>query len=287
MSWIEKGILAGIDRIIFEHLKGDEIGKPPHYDKTSFCRSLTDPSLQDLDVLDLIKRINAQIVLNCGKLSPARSKQNWRWEPKREIAKENKSPEVGLEKAIVNISPKIWPQVVDWSNQVPTSSGLLGRYSDRKRSIDLVHRGQDGEYVDYEFIELKVDSNNPVFAAMEIMVYGMLYILSRDYREEMQYARGLNPLLWARTIHLQVLAPCAYYDDDRSRLDRFEKTLDEALGDFLRLEKRSFCMSFEFQEFPKYFDPRVVLKNTGSRDCKIIAALRDRKPVYPKMSKRA
>lgn len=278
MSWIEKGILVGIDKIIFEHLKGDEIGTPPHYDKTSFCRSLTDPSLKDLDVLDLIKSINTQIVLNYGTLGPARSKQNWRWDPKREIAKENESPEVRLEKAIVNISPEIWPEVVDWSNQVPTSSGLLGRYSDRKRSIDLIHRWQDGENVDYEFIELKVESNNPVYAALEIMVYGMLYVLSRANREGMQYTAELNPLLWARSIHLQVLAPRTYYVDHD--LARLEKALNEALGDFLK--GRGFGMDFEFQEFPQDFHPRRILNNTDSRDCKILAALRDRKPVYAK-----
>jgi hypothetical protein len=278
MPWIENGILSGVDKIIFEQLNGDEIGKPPHYDKTSFCRSLTDPSLKDFDVRGLIKRIGAQIVLNYGKPGPARSKQNWRWEPKRAIAKSNESQEVRIEKAIVNISPAIWPQVLDWSNQVPTSSGLLGPKSDRKRAIDLVHRWHDGEYVDYEFIELKVGSNNPVFAAMEVMLYGMLYVLSRDNREEMQYVRELNPLLWARDIHLKVLAPHKYYDG--YNLGGFEKALDEALGDFL--EGRGFGMDFEFQEFPQDFDPRHVLEDISFRDCQILEALSHRKPVYLK-----
>ena len=137
---------------------------------------------------------------------------------------------------------------------------------------------QDGEHVDYEFIELKVDSNNPVSAATEVMVYGMLYVLSRDNREGMQYVRKLNPLLWGRDIHLQVLAPRAYYDG--YKLAGFEETLDEALGDFL--EGPGFEMDFEFQEFPQDFHPRLVLKDTSSRDCQIIEALRHRKPVYPK-----
>ena len=285
MSWIKTGILRGVDKIIFERLNGDEIGEPPHYDKTSFCRSLKDSSLTDLDGLDLITKIYDQIVDNLSKPGTGRipSKENWRWKknPKIKEAQDGKagntSPEVGLEKAIVKISSQIWPEVSEWSNQAPTSSGLLGPNYDKKRAIDLVHRWQDGKHVDYEFIELKVDSNNPVSAAMEIMVYGMLYVLSRDNREVMRYVRENNPLLWGRNIHLQVLAPCAYYVGHD--LARLEKTLDEALGDFL--EGRGFGMDFKFQEFPQDFHPRLVLKNTSSRDCKIIKALRHRKPVYP------
>ena len=291
MAWIEKGVLRGVDRIIFEQLNGGKIGEPPHYGNPSFCRSLKDSSLSDLDGLDLVTKICYQIADNLSepKLGRIPSKENWRWK-KNPMIKEaqngktgNSSSEVGLEKAIVKISPQIWPEVSEWSNQAPTSSGLLGRYSDRKRAIDLVHRWQDGEYVDYEFIELKVDSNNPVSAAMEIMVYGMLYVLSRDHIEEMRYASELNPLLWARNIHLQVLAPHKYYSG--YNLARFEKTLDEALGDFLRLKKRRFRMRFEFQEFPQQFHPRKVLKDIGSRDCQIVEALHHRIPVYPKQGR--
>lgn len=285
MAWVEKGVLRGVDKIIFEQLNGGKIGEPPHYDNTSFCRSLKGSSLSDLDGLDLIAKIYDQIADNLSEPKSGRipSKENWRWKknPKIKEAQNgkagNSSSEVGLEKAIVKISPQIWPEVSEWSNQAPTSSGLLGRYSDRKRAIDLVHRWQDGEYVDYEFIELKVDSNNPLSAAMEILVYGMLYVLSRDNREGMGYVRERNPLLWGRNIHLQVLAPCAYYVGHN--LARLEKTLDKALGNFLK--GRGFGMNFEFQEFPQDFHPRLVLKATRSRDCKIIEALRHRKPVYP------
>jgi len=286
MSWIKTGILRDVDKIIYERLNGDKIGEPPHYDKPSFCRSLKDPSLSDLDGLDLITKIYDQILDNLSKPKPSRipSKENWRWRKNQKIREAqdgkagNTSPEVGLEKAIVKISPQIWPEVSEWSNQAPTSSGLLGPSYDKKRAIDLVHRWQDGKYVDYEFIELKVGSNNPVSAAMEIMVYGMLYVLSRDNREGMRYVREKNPLLWGRNIHLQVLAPYAYYVGHD--LARLEKTLGEALGDFLK--GRGFWMDFEFQEFPQDFDPRLVLQDTSSRDCQIIEALSHRKPVYPK-----
>ena len=203
MAWIEQGVLRGVDKIIFDQLNGGKIGEPPHYDNTSFCRSLKDSSLSDLDGLDLLTKIYDQIADNLSEPKSDRipSKENWRWKknPKIKEAQDGKagnpSSEVGLEKAIVKISPQIWPEVSEWSNQAPTSSGLLGPNSDKRRAIDLIHRWQDGENVDYEFIELKVDSNNPVSAAMEVMVYGMLYVLSRDNREGMQYVRELNPLL--------------------------------------------------------------------------------------------
>lgn len=291
MAWIEQGVLRGVDKIIFDQLNGGKIGEPPHYDNTSFCRSLKDSSLSDLDGLDLITKIYDQIADNLSEANSGRipSKENWRWKknPKIKEAQDgkagNSSSEVGLEKAIVKISPQVWPEVSEWSNQAPTSSGLLGPNYDKKRAIDLAHRRQHGTHVDYEFIELKVDSNNPVSAAMEIMVYGMLYVLSRDNREGMGYVREKNPLLWGRNIHLQVLAPHKYYSG--YNLARFEKTFDEALGDFLRLKKRRFGMRFEFQEFPQQFHPRKVLKDIGFRDCQIVEALHHRIPVYPKQGR--
>jgi hypothetical protein len=66
----------------------------------------------------------------------------------------------------------------------------------------------------YAFIELKIESNNPVFAAFEILGYGLTYCLARQHGRHglrtRDVTKGPNVML-ARQIELVVLAPEAWY----------------------------------------------------------------------------
>ena len=98
------------------------------------------------------------------------SRENWRWfDPKCEHAAQNLSPEVTLECAIVGAAMSLNRE--DWSNQVPIASGLIAGGGDRRRAIDLIHRRGP---VAFAFVELKVGSDNPLFAAVEILKYGFV-----------------------------------------------------------------------------------------------------------------
>lgn len=281
MGWIIKGILRGVDKIIVNllgvQLGSNPIGQPPHYDNPSFGKSPGHWSSNNLDGHDLVKKIYDQIALNWGQASRTPSVQNWRWEKQPKIEARNRSPEVRLEKAIVKISSDTWPEVTRWVNQVPTSSGLLNSTSDRKRAIDLVYKDEGADPNSYHFIELKVRSNNPVFAAMESLVYGILYLVARDRRDMKPYTQASNPLLWAEGIRLIVLAPKPYYDGYFG-LARLEETVDEGLVRFLA--GRGFPMGFEFQMFPSDFDPRKVLADKKSRDHEIANALSYRRRLF-------
>jgi hypothetical protein len=94
----------------------------------------------------------------------------------------------------------------DWVNQVPTASGLVSPTNDRHRNIDLVHRLAPGRY---EFIELKLGSDTPLTAVMELLQYWSLYLFARrNYRQ-----LGSRPeMLDADQVHLRVLAPQPYYN---------------------------------------------------------------------------
>jgi hypothetical protein len=139
------------------------------------------------------------------RLSRAASSQNFRWcEPKVSIAPHNRSPEVTLERAL--ICACVDAKRDDWSNQVPLISGIAGPHAYKRRAIDLVHRMKDGGF---EFVELKVKNGTPAYAAIEILTYGLLWLLSRRDRSVIGYSS--NPILDASIIQLSVLAPAKFY----------------------------------------------------------------------------
>ncbi len=134
------------------------------------------------------------------------SRENWRWfDPKCDHAAHNSSPEVTLERALVSAARSQGRD--DWSNQVPIASGMIAGGGDRRRAIDLVHRrGPDA----FDFVELKVRSDNPLYAAVEVLKYGFVWLLSREHRALLGY-RG-KAVVEASDVRLSVLAPHSYYD---------------------------------------------------------------------------
>ena len=235
----DSSILANVDPIIDRALGLTNIG---HKHKTS-CRDLTETPVKDLDVAALIEKIYGKIGHNWDSSTyHKRSKENWRFEKKRGISKKNDSPEVGLERAIINIPRELWSDALDWVNQVPTASGLVDPSADGSRRIDLVHKCGDKEY---EFIELKVGSDTPLYAAMEILKYGVLYIFAREHEEASKYIKKEQDLLQAKNIHLRVLAPASYYAE--CDLAWLEICIDRGLGSFLANRGLSFQMDFKFE----------------------------------------
>jgi len=190
------------------------------------------------------------------------SRENWRWfDPKYECSDHNRSAEVTLERNIVKAARS--QNRMDWSNQVPVASGVI-KGGDRKRAIDLVHqRGPSA----FDFVELKVESNNPLYAAVEILQYGFVWLLSRLSQDALGY--GGRPLIQASDVQLSVLAPQAYYRDLNLRwlsvgLSEGLQTLGERNG--------GVRLSFAFEAFAHSFawpvprpDPATVLSALDGR----------------------
>lgn len=232
------GILAGVDKLIDEalHLNAG------HYQSKTTCQLLSKGRVPDFDGKTLIQMMLAQIESNWDrKESP--SAKNWRWGPKRGELK-TKSEEVILERWIVRTMGN------DWMNQVPVASGLArSGGAGGRRAIDLVHCCGNGWY---EFIELKVNEKSggtPLFAAMEILQYGVLYIFSRENANKLGYKKAEKDLLRATGIHLKVLAPAAYYE--KYDLLWLEKSINAGLDNFLTQPKRGFRMDFKFESLSR------------------------------------
>ena len=99
-----------------------------------------------------------------------------------------------------------------WGNDVPTASGLVDSHS-RQMNVDLAHRLTDG----FELIELKLESNTPYDAALQMLRYGAIYMLYR-LEPELKSRFESHEMMRAERIVLEVLAPLRYYSREYSRL---------------------------------------------------------------------
>lgn len=153
--------------------------------------------------------------------------------------------EVALERKLV-VQPN-----EGWWAQIPTSSGFNVRGA-TKRSIDLVQEIRKDEF---RFIELKINprTNNPIYAAIELIVYGIFYSLIRrnpDLRSKLH--EGSSRLLDASAVEFAVFAPWNYYTkslptaEDKVKLLRFGKKLSDAVAD---LGSNTVRLSFAFRVF--------------------------------------
>lgn len=190
---------------------------------------------------DLVDAVAACVAANWAASRAAErvgsSRENWRWRaPQLAVNSANRSPEVMLERAIVNSDDRIGRR--QWANQVPVASGLVIGAGDRRRAIDLVYQHAPGHF---ELIELKIASDTPLYAAVEIISYAAIWLQARVIQ-----AADRSDLLNAWRIDLRVLAPAAYYRPyDLSHLDRALARQTAALG-----ERNGVELSFAFNALP-------------------------------------
>lgn len=229
----DSSVLADVDNVINEALglKNERF----KYQHKKRCQLLSKGTRPDFDGKALIQKILAQVESNWHKGKSRSNNQNWRWKKNPMMDPKNKSKEVDLERWIVQMTEN------DWVNQVPVASGLT-RSAGGRRAIDLVHRCRDKCY---EFIELKVNAGGgtPLFAAMEILQYGVLYIFSRENASTLGYKQ--TEMLEATDIHLKVLAPANYYKG--YDLSWLSKSINSGLAKFLAQGERGFKMDFKFE----------------------------------------
>lgn len=254
---LNSGILKDVGHVIDDWLDsslpvGWAKGGAPHFSHKSTYLALLKKGLNEsVNFSKLIQGIDARIRDNLDSATPRRpSAENWRFEARPVFdRKNNKSPEVRLERAIVGQRKK-----KEWANQSPVASGLLTATSDKGRHVDLVREVKLDAI--YELIELKWHSDNPFFAAMEILCYSLIFLL---YREK--FPQTDKCLLNANTIHLGVLAPSGYYQlssipDAKQTLLNLQSNISAAVQRFAA--KYEVKMDFRFWEIPNCGNPKDV-----------------------------
>jgi hypothetical protein len=226
-----KGILHGVDEEIRKHIFFSDGRKKFNYTHLRTCNELS-KSPPNFDGLKLIECVYQRINENL-KNRPVRKLSEMNWTPHLElkpVSKNNTSAEVTLERAIVQqstIQQATAQQWRGWSYQMPIASGLFGPETDKRRAVDLVYGDGNGRF---DFVELKWESHTPLFAAMEILGYGLVYLASRkDSAGKLKYPP--SPVLNAKAINLIVLAPSQYYK--KSQLKWLEQGLNVGLTSFV------------------------------------------------------
>lgn len=217
------GILAGTDWIVDRHLLGT-VDHARHYQHKGEASNLK----REFDAEAMLRKLIQQIRKNLREHDPdsvGSSNENWRAEViKPDLGSANTSKEVLLERKIAQALLKKGEK--DWWNQMPIASGLISVTADRRRAVDLVHRF-DPEGSRYDFVELKVDSDTPVFALMEILRHGLVYLVLRKEPDWLpEIARG-QPVFKAHDVGLRVLAPKDFFEG--YDLVWLEARLNEAL----------------------------------------------------------
>lgn len=174
-----------------------EIGGAPT--RTRAIRLSGNP-LDNFNGPEVIGRLSA--ALSCDGWKNKAGK-NWNWDTSFHYTTD--SPEVRLERELVRAGSGVW------ARQMATSSGVQGHRINKRRAIDLVCKAGEGWY---SFIELKVESDNPLFALFELLGYGLAYLHAKANDRQ---GTGSHDVMAASLIDLVVLAPCDWYVYKKSR----------------------------------------------------------------------
>lgn len=252
----EDGIFSGLENIANRYLLDPtwerKNGKKTNFGHKKNCLLLSLKSVPKFfNAENMIHEMYGKIESNISnrdkdsKFSPSRANFDFSFRCNSEPSAGKKTistkPEVTLERAIIKARRKPSLAEDEWTYQMPVASGLFGKNTDKSSNIDLVRKQPEGVF---DLIELKIGSNNPLYAAVEILRYGLAYAASRKLAEKIGYDKTTLEILSAKIIRLLVLAPPPFYDP-RYKLAWLEDELNNALKKFS--QAHDYSMLFEFQ----------------------------------------
>ncbi len=231
-------------------------GNPKH---KSMAILLSEKPRHQFDGIAVVERLYRS--LDCDGWQASYG-QNWVWRTEAP-AYQTLSPEVAMEREIVAMDTN-----GQWTCQMSTASGVQGPSLHKRRAIDLVRRtGPDR----YRFIELKVDSDNPLYATFEILGYGLAYLHARE-----NHWKGAGPydVMRASDVELVVLGPGDWYRYKTSRtakqrlryqLDWLTDTLNQGFSTLFGSTPR---MVLSFDKFTDLGDPEATAKRIVDTEAK-------------------
>lgn len=267
MSDSPKKILEGVEEVIDRHFFADERFPGYRYFQKRSCNKLSKSPPKSFDGAALVTAMYDCIennLANRPKKDRTPSSQNWLLRSTKDHhlispGSKNMSAEVNLERAIV----QKWP--ASWTYQMPVASGLFDGRSDKRRAVDLVFDHINGHF---DLVELKIKSDTPLYAAMEILGYGLVYLASRtDRAANLAYRSADVPMLRANRITLCVLAPEGYYAGSHLMW------LQDAINDGLkRFATPDLSIDFRFEKFGSEWSHDLPIKD--------MSATLVRKPVW-------
>lgn len=210
---------------------------------------------ENIDCNYIMEELLCQMRNNLNKASSqSYSKHNWRQEQQLNISAHNPSKEVKLERRLVNVARELNLSDPYWWNQMPVASGFFSPNSDRRSCMDLVCKIPSKDT--FNFIELKVESNNPVYAIFEIMKYGLVYLAlcdeSCNNKFNNKISKNFDEFKNASQINLMVYAPEKYYIG--WELGWLENGLNLALKNIRGLSKQMSIGCYSNECLPEWED---------------------------------
>lgn len=289
----DSGLFAGTDAAICCVL-GKEVTHFNQLKQRTTYRRIASRPVPEVELVELTRRLFQLIGCNLNGRRP--SEQNWRWE--RQIAQvnpKNRSPEIVIERAVAFLAEnKLLKDAsgheMVWCNQIPVASGLINGRAHKRAAVDLATI-LDGKL---ELYELKWKTDTPVYAAFEILRYGLAYLLCRT---KLAYA---GPTMTVHALGLNVLAPHWYYETEKGEekildLTWLQAGLDAGIRAVAQEEVKrppNFQASFRFLALPlgreKLFanvaDAKACCdaKPLGSNAAALVQAMSKLSPVFPR-----
>ena len=208
------------------------------------------------------------------------------WELRRasNIALHNTSPERMIEKAVSMLAAR--GHMPGWFNQCPTASGIGDSSRNRRSDVDLVHWSEsDGQA---RLVELKWMSDEPLDALKKILCYGAAFVFCQIHRRKLPL-QG-RPLMDARHVSLEVVAPACYYrgHDLRDHITRMRNSLDKfnvaSKVSGLSMSLNALAFPKEFNQVPFKDGEDVKKKCSGALTAegqKVCEAFKELDPVWP------
>ena len=166
------------------------------------------------------------------------------WDLRRacSISDHNVSAETMIEKSVAILASK--RHMEGWFNQCPAASGIGDSSRNRHTNVDLVH--WDASVSRARMVELKMGSDDPQAALRQILRYGAAYLFCRKNKKKLPL--GERPLMRARHVSLEIVAPWEYYRDHGTSIERMRDSLSFA-------DSAELSMSLSAFAFPRNFKP--------------------------------
>ncbi len=194
-----------------------------------------------------VGEIYDQMKANCPHPS-SNSKSLWKLRRATYICASSPKKETMLEKAVAMLADNC--HMPTWFNQCPTASGITDSSRNKKSSVDLVHWNESTKHA--RLVELKWESNDPLYALCEVLQYGAAYVFCRAHRGKLPLQD--RPLMDARHVALEVAAPAHYYDGCEVKVKNALAQMRAHLDAFdvgSRID--GLTMSLDALQFPEHF----------------------------------
>jgi len=182
--------------------------------------------------------------LEIGWSGEVLSSGGWEHTPRTCLSPDEKDPKVLLEHIVAMLAKN--GVLKGWANQVPVTTGLLHPADRTPRAIDLVHI----DYPRITLVKLASEIDTPMYAAFEILGYGLALLCSRLHAYEIWHFD--LPMMRGNRISLWVLGPTSFYRGPS--LDWLQRGLNAGLGALDQWVFTDFIhMSFDFRVLPPGF----------------------------------